>query len=446
MKDPIIVIGADAAGLSAASKAKRLNPESEILIFDKGSRISYGLCGLPYFIGDEIKDINELVVFTPEKFKEKKGLDVLIHHEAIKANFEDKTVTIKNLKTSEETDYKYSKLIIATGASSRIIPFKGVNLQNIFTLHSLDDGVAIKSFIQTKSPKKAVIVGSGFIGLELCEAFAHYNIETTLVEKVEKITPIFDTPMSEKIEEKLNSLGIKTLKGATIEEFIGNNAVEKVKIDGKMYETDFVILSTGVVPNTQFLKNTDLRLLENGAIITNEKMETNIPDVYACGDCATVRHILTGENVYIPLGNTANKQGRIAGINVSGKKAELVGILGTTVAKVFDWEVAKTGLSEAEAKKLKIPYFSKMIKASNKAHYIPGRGPMFIQLVVDKDSKIILGAQMIGSSVSKRIDIYSTAIYNKMTLNDFMNLDLCYAPPVAPVWEPVQNAVRVIVG
>jgi NADPH-dependent 2,4-dienoyl-CoA reductase/sulfur reductase-like enzyme/rhodanese-related sulfurtransferase len=430
----IVVIGAVAAGTSAAAKARRNSEEAEIVIYEKDSFISYSGCGMPYYIGGEVESSEKLTPRDPAFFKSKYNVDILTLHEVLSINPDEKTVKVKSLSSGKEFIDIYDKLIIATGARAVIPPIKGTQGTNVFTLRNITDMNRIKSFINTNSPKSAAIIGSGFIGLEVCENLKGLGIEVTIIEKLPQVTPGFDNDMAVYIQGELEKNGVTVFTGVQANEIIKNSVVLS---DGKSINADMVLLSTGVRPNTELAKQAGIELGVTGAIKVDEKMRTNKKNVYACGDCTEQFHVITGQPVYRPMGSTANKTGRIAGDSATGGSLKFRGILGTGIFKIFDMVFAQTGLSEREAKELGYDVAVCHNIKPNKLEYMGGK-EMVIKGISDKATGRLLGAQIAGfEGIDKRIDVFVTAITFKAKVQDLFHLDLAYAPPFSTTKDPV---------
>lgn len=430
----LIIIGAVAAGTSAAAKARRNDENAEIIIYDKDSYISYSGCGMPYYIGGEVEDAKKLTPRDPVFFKSKYNVDILIRHEVLSIDHKNKTLEIKNLATGDTFQDHYDKLVIAAGAAAVIPPVKGADLKNVFSLRNIGDMNQIKDFINEYAPKSAVIVGTGFIGLEVCENLKELGIEVTLIERLPWVTPVLDGDMAVYVEDHLRKNGIKLLTGLSVAEIKKDRVILE---DQREVEADFVLLSTGVRPNTELAAKAGIELGVTGAIKVNEKMMTNVKDIYSCGDCSEQYHVVTGKPVYRPMGSTANKTGRIAGDVVTGGNLSFRGILGTGIFKVFDMTVTITGLTEREAKKEGYHVAVCHNIKPNKPEYMGGR-EMVIKGIADKDTGRLLGVQIAGfEGVDKRIDVFVTAITYKAQAEDLFHLDLAYAPPFSTTKDPV---------
>ena len=450
-KESFVVIGAVAAGMSAASRFRRNKPDAEINVVQKGEYVSYGSCGLPYFTSGLIKDVHGLVVYDATFFKEKRNINILRWHEAIKIDPEAKVVFARNLERGNEVKLIYDKLAICTGA----FPFKpelpGVELKNIFVIRTAEDGVVLRNFIEKEAPGKAAIIGAGLIGLEMAEALSVRGIEVTVIEKLGSILQMFDDDMTKTVEEELKVKGVNLVKNAVIQGFEGNREgmVKAVILADGTYETDFVLLATGSKPDSRLAKEAGLRVNANGTIAVNEGMQTSNPDIYAAGDCVGQKHLVTGKEVYIPRGTTANKQGRIAGENASGGSDTFKGIVGTLVSKLFDLTVARTGLSSSEAAAEGYDFATSTISHPDHGFTYPDPEPEAIttKVIMDKKTGRLLGAQMIGThkamGVAKRIDVFAAALQNRMTVEEINRLDLSYSPPYAPFYDNILIAAEV---
>lgn len=430
----IVIIGAVAAGTSAAAKARRNNEDAEIVIYEKDSFISYSGCGMPYYIGDEVESADQLIPRTPAFFKSKYNVDIHILHEVLSISPDIKSITIKNMTTGDEFIDHYDKLVIATGARAVVPPIKGADGPNVFTLRNINDMNRIKSHIDLTQPRAAVIIGTGFIGLEVCENLKRLGIEVTMLEKLSQVTPGLDADMAIYVQDHIVKNGVSVLTGVSAFE-ITNSSV--VLSDGTEIKADMVLVSTGVRPNTELAAAVGIDLGASGAIRVNTKMETNLPDIYACGDCTQQFHVVTGKPVYRPLGSTANKTGRIAGDSMTGGGLEFRGILGTGIFKIFDMTVAQTGLSEREAHELGYDVVVCHNIKPNKPEYMQGK-EMIIKGIADKKTGRLLGVQIVGyEGVDKRVDVFVTAITFKAKVEDLFHLDLAYAPPFSTTKDPV---------
>ncbi len=440
------MIGGNPAGLSAASAIRRIKRDWEIDVYEMDQFISYGACGIPYYVADEIKELNSLITLTQSHLREKRDIPVHIYHEVVDVNFLEKYVTVNDIKRDLVFNRPYDKLVIATGGQAKsLVEFKGVH-ERIFYVHTLNHANKLKNFLNTAKTKinTVTIVGAGYIGLEMLEAYKAYNIPNITI-----IGPrlVFESDSQNYIYQELTKHGIKIKLGNRVKE-IKSLSELKLKVlldDGTEIDTDLLQISIGVDPATSLFREKGVSMLPNGAILTNKFMETNIPDVYAAGDCVASYHRLLKKNVYVPLAPAANKQGRIAGSVIAGKKTNgFPGIVGTSIFKVLDLYCARTGITLNQAINHGYSAESILIENNEKAHYM-GSKKMSILLVFDTDSHLLLGAEITAPSTlgAKKIDIFATAITFGLKIDEIQELDLSYAPPFAPVWDPVLIAANV---
>ncbi|SNQ60714.1 NAD(P)/FAD-dependent oxidoreductase [Candidatus Methanoperedens nitratireducens] len=349
----LVIIGGVAAGMSAASKARRLKPDIEILVFEKGGYVSYGSCGLPYYISGMIKSPEDLVVYDAKFFREKRNIGVFLYHEAVAIQPEKHLVLVRDGKKGEVKEYQYSKLLIATGARAFVPPIKGTDLEGIFTIRLLPDGIKIKDFLREKSPKKALIIGAGYIGMEMAETLMRLGIKVTMVARGHNILGTMESEISKIVEDELGRNGVTLLKSTQVEEFKGENGYLRSAVlnNGETIDIDMALVATGVRPNSGIAKEAGIELGSKGAVRVNERMETNVPNIYSAGDCAEAYHQVLKRQFYLPLGTIANKQGKVAGENMVGGDASFKGVVATSTFKVFDLQVARTGLLRKRLKK-----------------------------------------------------------------------------------------------
>lgn len=440
MSEKLIVIGGTAAGLSAASKAKRVKPDLEIQVFEKSGYISYGACGLPYFVGGMIAEPDDLVSLTVDQMTNKRGVPTYIHAEVTAINRNTKSVTVKNLDNGEEQTYPYDKLVIATGAKPIRPNIPGINSDGVYYLRTVEDGIRLKNAVKEEIGKRAVIVGGGFIGLEVAEEMALSGVEVHIYEMMSRLLPFLNENFSAEVLETLKANGVHVHLGTGVEEILVKNgtAVGVRDAAGNQVDTDMVLMCIGVAPNSGLAKAAGLKLGIKDAIIVNDGMQTSDPCIYACGDCVQMKNRITGKPTYIPMGTTANKQGRIAGGNVAGEHETFKGVLGSMVTKVFDLYIAATGLNINQAEEAGYEVVSTVITKGDRASYYPGSRDNKICLVFDKKSGRLLGTQGIGSeSIAGRINVFVAAITCGMTVAEINELDLVYSPSVAPVYDPI---------
>ncbi len=437
----VLVIGGVAAGMSAASKLKRLKPKTEVVVFESGVDVSYGACGMPYYLKGEIDRESKLVARTAEKFR-KRGVDVRLEHEAIDLDSEARKVEIRDRRNGTTEWWTYDKLLVASGASPIRLDVAGRGDERVLALGDLADMRRMEPWVERAS--KAVVVGGGYIGVEIAEALRGRGLEVVMLEKQASVLPAFDAEIASTVEAHLIHQGVDVRTGEGLKSY-GNDPFIVHSDLGNGYEADFAVEALGVRPNTAFLEGTGIDRLSNGAIRIDASMRTSLEDVYAAGDCASVRHRLTGEDVHLPLGTHANKTGRLAGRILAGEDVTFDGVIGSSVLKAFDLEVARTGLSESAARDAGFDAGSVSIEAPSHAGYYPGAKKVRLKMVYDKQDCRILGVDMVGAAgVAHRINIAATFITAGMDAETVAKLDLAYAPPFSPVWDPLQTAANQI--
>lgn len=421
----IIVIGAVAAGTSAAAKARRMMPEADIVVYEKNAFISYASCSMPYYIGPTIERFEDIVPRTPESFGESRGVNIKTRHEVLKICHQDKTIVVRDPEGREFVD-SYDKLVLATGARAFMLPIPGVDLPHVFPLRRVEDMLAIDAFIDEESPKRAVIIGSGFIGIEMAENLHERGLHVTMLEASSQISNNLDSEIAKKVQDVLTSHAIDVFLSSAAEAI----TEEKVQVkEGPEFEADLVIMAVGVRPNIELAQEDGLAIGQTKAIAVNSWLQTSDPDIYACGDCIETPHRILGRPVYIPLGTTANKTGRIVGENVVGGKAEYEGILGTSIYKVFDYAVGQTGLTEKAAIQEGYDVMTTLIEGQSRSRHFGG-GELTLKAVADRQSGRLLGVQAFGQDgVDKRVDVIATALTFGAHIDDLTQLDLAFAPP-----------------
>lgn len=444
MPEHVVIVGGVAAGMSAASQAKRRKPSLNVIAIEKTEFISYGSCGLPYYITDQVKKHTDLIAITKEKFKSDRDIDVLTKIEVISIDSKEGKVYAIDHNVKKDVVFPYDYLAITTGASAIKPSIPGIDNPAILQIRTLDDGIAIKGYIKSNPVKRTAIIGAGYIGMEMAESLKELGFEVIIIEKLPNILGAMDDEITSVVEKTLESNGVKILKSTEVKSFDRKDSgLIRIDTTTGSFDVDMVILGIGVKPNSGIAKNAGVITGAHDAILVNERMETNIPHIYSAGDCATAKHIILKKDLFIPMGTTANKQGKIAGANIAGAHEIFKGVAGTAVVKIFDLEVAKTGLTEKEAIDNKFNAVSATITSKTRAHYYPGSKPITIKLVFEKKSGKLLGAQMVGGEgVSKRIDIVVAGLYKGMTIDDLSRLDLSYAPPFSPVWDPLLVAAN----
>ncbi len=471
MGDNFVVVGGDAAGMSAASKAKREDPDLDVIVFEKGEWVSYGACGMPYYVKGDIEELEDLVAITPEEFREERNIDLRTHSEVVGIDREAKTVTVENDEGTYEQEY--DDLLVATGARAIEPPIDGMDADGVFTFHSMESARAVKEavagetetgpdpdresgyggeveeYLDDETPESVAIVGAGYIGLEMAEAFAARGLDVSVFEMLPRVLDPFGEPIAAEVEDHLREQGVDLHLGALVDEIATEDGrVAAIETEADRFPVDSVLVATGVAPNAELAGEAGIELGETGAVATDEFGRTNDDHVYAAGDCAEAHNAVTDAPDYVPLALTANRAGRAVGATVAGDPTEVGDIVATAVVKVFDLEVARTGVTDhEEAEAAGYDPVSQVITAESRAHYYPGGKPITIEMVGDRETGRLLGAAMVGEEgVAKRIDSVATALHAGMTVEEVQNLDLSYAPPFSPVWDPVLTAAKVLSG
>jgi CoA-dependent NAD(P)H sulfur oxidoreductase len=442
----LIVIGGVAGGTSAAAKAKRVNPDLEITLFERSNQVSFAPCGLPYVIGGDISNFHKLIARTPSDFAQT-GIQALTQHEVLGVDYPNRTLEVRNHLEGTTIKASFDKLLIATGASALRPQIPGSDLENIFTLRNITDGEAIQKSILSafnrSSNPKAVIVGGGYIGLEMAEAFQKRGLQVTIIEQLPRLLGNVDPDTAALTLAEVKRHGVEVLVSEQVKGFTGNGRVERVITLHNDLEADLVLLAVGVRPNSSLAASFGVELTPFGSVAVNQQLDTNLPGVYAAGDVTEVHHLVSGRHAYIPLGNTANHQGRVAGTNIAGGHSSFPGVVGTAISKVFDVAVGMTGLSELDAFQLGLDAKAVTISTSDHAGYYPDHRPIMVRLVFETKSAKLLGAQIVGhGDAVKRIDVVAALLHRAGTLEDLANLNLAYAPPFSSVWDPLQIAAN----
>jgi len=445
-----VVVGGVAAGPKVASRIVRLSPDADVTVVEKGKLMSYAGCGLPYYISGVVKEQKELMstpvgtVRDPVFFQNVKNVKVLNHTEATQIDRKNKTLAIHDLRNAKQSSLEYDKLVLATGATPVVPPIPGVDLKNVFTLQGVHDAEAIHAALEQDKARDVVIVGGGLIGVEVTEALVKRGCRVTIVEMLPQILRILDREMVTLVEKHMESHGVKVLTNTKVEAIEGPDAVSSVKTSNGRLPADMVVLAIGVRPNVTLAESAGLKIGETGAIEVNESMQTSDPDIYAAGDCVQCVNQLTAKPCYVPLGSTANKQGRVVANNICGHKDSFPPILGSTVCKVFDFCVARTGLNEVDAQDCGYDVVTAHAPAPDKAHFMPQARLLIMKLIADRKSRKLIGAQSVGPGAGdKRIDVAAMAITAGMTVDQLANADLCYAPPYSPAMDNIITAANV---
>ena len=437
----VVIVGGVAGGATAAARIRRLDEHAKITVFERSGFISYANCGLPYYIGDVIEDKEDLTLQTPESMWNRFHIDIKIHHEVTEINVKRKTVTVHNLDDGNIFEEKYDKLILSPGAKPIIPNLPGIDNSKIFTLRTVEDTFKIKEYVKKNKPATAVMVGGGFIGLEVAENLCNLGIKVTIVQRPKQVLNILDFDMAALVSNKLRSKGINLKLGCNVLGFEKNEGLKVILEEENPIETDMVLMAIGVSPESTLAKKAGLEIGIKGSIIVNDKMETSVADIYAVGDAVQVKHLVTGNDAVISLAGPANKQGRIAADNICGIDSHYKGSLGSSVIKLFDMTIACTGITEKIAKDLKIEYGTVVLSPLSHAGYYPDAKMMTMKVLYEKSTLKILGAQIIGyDGVDKRIDVIATAISGKLKATELKDLDLAYAPPYSSSKDPVNIA------
>src|SRR5580658_2943108 len=420
----LLVIGGVAAGLSAAARARRIDPSLEIVVLEKGADISYGACGLPYYLEGRVRRADQLIVYTPEYFRKERNIAVRTGARVVSISHPRREVALSDAGGER---VHYDRLVIATGARPRTADFECANLPQVFTLHTLEDAERLKAYLRDKRPKQALVIGAGYIGLETADALRRNGLAVTIVEQGPHVLGRGDAELTKAVHERLERFRVELQLNTRVSDVTGR---------------ELVILATGLHPNVEIAAEAGVETGRTGAIRVDEHLETNLPGVYAAGDCAEALHLVTGRPAYIPLGTTANKMGRVAGANAAGRRERFGGVVGTAIVNIFGMGVAFSGLSVDQARHEGFSAVSARITARSRAGYFGGK-PIAVELVADSATRRLLGASVWGEDgVEGRINVIATALHNRMRVEDLEQLDLAYAPPFATVWDPILIAAR----
>jgi NADPH-dependent 2,4-dienoyl-CoA reductase/sulfur reductase-like enzyme/rhodanese-related sulfurtransferase len=439
MKNPyrIVIVGGVAGGASAAAKARRVDEMADIQVFERGPYISFANCGLPYFIAGEIDDRAKLIVMTPETFWERSRVRAHVNHEVLSINRAAKTICVRQ-PDGGQREVPYDKLILSQGAKPIVPPIPGATLPHVFTLRDIPDMDRIAAFVKNGQPRHAVVIGGGFIGLEMAEAFHHRGLHVTVVERNPHILPLLDRDMATHLQNQIRRDDFDFKTGAQAARFT-DDGVEFA--DGSRLPADLILMSVGVKAEVELARAAGLVIGETGGVKTNGRLESSDPNIYAVGDAAETMHSLTGARARIALAGPANRQGRIAGANAAGARLIYPGAMGTSIVRVLNMTAGFTGLNSTQAAKAGFTFFTSLTRDNSHAHYYPGAKPVLIKIVAEEGTGRLLGAQVLGESgVDKRVDILATAITGKMSVFDLENLDLAYSPPFGSANDPVNTA------
>ena len=469
MSQTFVIVGGDAAGMSAASKVKRDAPETEVIVFEKGQWVSYAACGMPYYVKGDVESLEDLVAVTPEEFVEERDVDLRLGHEVVAVDADARTVTVE--ADGESFEQPYDTLLIGTGAHAIVPPFEGTDLDGVFTIHDMDSARAIREalgvdaapgadlgdmgygaeaaeYTDMAAPDTVAVVGGGYVGVEMAEAFAAHDLEVHLFEMLPHVLQPFGEAAAEVVEAHLREQGVHLHLETRVEAFEGEGRVQRVVTEDGETPADLVVVGVGVAPNVDLAEDAGIELGPTGAIATDEYGRTSAEDVFAAGDCAEATNTVTGEPDHVPLALTANRAGRAIGQTVAGDPTPVGETAGTATVKAFDLEVARTGvIDDEEARDAGFDPVSVTITAPSRAHYYPGGSELTITMVADGPTGTLLGASIVGGEdVPKRVDTVAAALHAGMTVDEVENLDLAYAPPFSPVWDPVLTAAKVLAG
>ena len=447
MTERLVVIGGDAAGMTAAARARRRrDPEDlDVVAFERGPYTSYSACGIPYFVGDLLSDIDGLVARSPEQHR-KNGIDMRTGHEVVTIDVNKRRVRVRDLAgDGGERDEPFDQLVVAAGSVPSRPDVPGVDAEGIFGVQTLADGVSVRQAVDEREPRRAVVVGGGYVGLEMAEALVRRGLDVALVDRTEQpMASTLDLDMGALVADAVRAVGVSLHLGEAVDGFEAENgSVRAVHTANRSLPADIVILGLGVRPNIALAREAGIAIGKKGGIVTDARMETSVGGVWAAGDCVESVDRITGLPVVVALGTHANKQGRVVGINATGGNVRFPGVVGTAVSKICVYEVARVGLTEREAAHLDLDVVAATIESTSRAGYYPGAAPIKVKVVAERPGGRLVGAQIVGSEgAAKRIDVLATAIWNRMTVDEVASLDLSYAPPFSPVWDPVLVAAR----
>ncbi|MCV7314972.1 FAD-dependent oxidoreductase [Mycolicibacillus parakoreensis] len=444
MSERLVVVGGDAAGMSAASQARRRRGADDlaITVFERGNYTSYSACGIPYFVGGVVEELDSLIARSPETFRRKLSIDARLGHDVTEIDVDRRAVRVRD-HTGEHWE-GFDQLVIATGAVPVRPAIDGVDAAGIYGVQTLDDGLAVRDALDDGRPRTAVVVGAGYIGLEMAEALVQRGLQVSVVERSPQPMSTLDPDMGAPLAEALQSIGITLYLGESVVGFETRGGhVRAVRTEARTLPADLVVLGLGTRPNAALAQDAGIPTGVTGGIVTDRRMRTGVDGIWAAGDCVETVHRVSGRAVHIALGTHANKQGRVAGINIGGGYATFPGVLGTAVTKICGIEVARTGLGEREAEQAGFAYQVTVVDSTTRAGYYPGAAPIKTKLIAEQRSGRLLGAQIVGEeNAAKRIDALAVALWNQMTVEEMSGLDLSYAPPFSPVWDPVLIAAR----
>ena len=443
MGERLVVIGGDAGGMGAASTARRLRADLDIVALEKGEYTSYSACGIPYLVGGEVDRVEDLVARTPQEFRDRHRIDVRLRHEAVGIDLDRREVEVRDHEHGRTFRLGFDQLLVGTGARPRRPPLPGIDGADIYGVQTLGDGARLLERIGRSPVRDVVVVGGGYIGLEMAEAFLRRGARVTVVERDPEVMRTLDPDMGAMVSRAMRRHGVDVRCGTGVTGFEPG----VVHTEQGDLPADLVVLGLGVEPNAELAGDAGIELGVRGAIAVDRRQQTSAEGVWAAGDCATSHHLVSGRPIHVALGTVANKHARVAGTNIGGGYATFPGVVGTAVTKICDTEVARTGLTEEEARRASFAYHVDTIESTTRAGYFPGAAPITVKVLAEQRSGRLLGGQIIGEEgAAKRIDVLATALHAGMTVEQMTHLDLSYAPPFSPVWDPVLVAARVVAG
>jgi NADPH-dependent 2,4-dienoyl-CoA reductase/sulfur reductase-like enzyme len=439
MAERLVVVGGDAAGMSAASQVRRMRGDVDVVALEMGTRTSYAACGIPYHVAGLVPEVNDLVARTPDEFRNRQHIDVRLRSQATAIDTAAGVVEVRDLERDRTYTLGYDHLLIGTGARPVRPPIPGIEADWVAGVKTLDDSVALAARAASGEVRRVVVVGGGYIGIEMAEAFVERGCAVTVVDAAPQVLGTLDADMAERVRAGMEAAGITVRLGVAVQGFDDHRVV---LADGEL-PADLAVLGLGVTPNSGLAADAGIELGPRGAIRVDRRQRTSAAGVWSAGDCATARHLITGDDVFFPLGTVANRQGRVAGINIGGSYATFAGVLGTAITKVCDTEAARTGLGEAEAAAAGFEVVTAVAESRTRANYYPGAERIAVKVIAYRRSGRLLGGQIVGGQgAAKRIDTLVTAITAGFDLDRMVDLDLAYAPPFSPVWDPVVTACR----
>ncbi len=445
----VLVVGGGAGGMSVAAAAKRARRDWRVVVVEAGPYISFAACGIPYLISGETKSLDELLVLTPKSALEKKAVEALVFHRVEEVDRNGRRALVRDIQNDRTFEIEYGKLVIATGAKPVVPNLPGVDAEGVFTLRSLPDAEKMLKYIEANSPRRAVVVGAGYVGIEMAEALSARGMSVTVIEMLPTVMRLCENALRDAIVSEGERHGVEFVLGQSVAavETSGGRARAVHTESGDVYEADLVLIAVGVHPNVTLAERIGLELGAANAVYVDLQGQTSAPNIYAVGDCAQVRDIVTGRWIWVPLGTVANRQGRATGYALAGKVTQFKGIVRASVAKFFDLAVCVVGVPKDEAKRLGWRLVETTVKASSCSHYYPASKPVFVHLYADAETGRILGGQFVGPWQSiKRFDLIAAAVANRMTADDLAYLDIPYSPPVGTVWDPINVAARRLAG